>query len=88
MTKMNLTILKQIDDVDFGIIDEVKDDRIKLKTVHGNVLIVVGLVEDEPEEITTIGIVNGEKFARMAFYKPMNEIEQMLRGKNDGSEHN
>lgn len=74
-----MEIIKQIDDVDFGIIDRLEDDGIRMKTVHGDVLIVKGLIEDAPEDIMEMGIISGEKVARIAFWKPISEVEEMLK---------
>ena len=76
-----MTIIKQIDDVDFGIIDGQEGDRIRMKTVHGDVLIVKGLIEDASEDVMTMGIISGENTARIAFWKPMNEVKKMLKKK-------
>ena len=76
-----MQIIKQILDVDFGIIESADEEKIKIKTVHGDVLIVSGMIEDEPDSLITLGIVNGENYARIAFYKPMDEIVQMVREK-------
>ena len=76
-----MKILKQINDVDFGIIDEFdeQNEMIKIKTVHGDVLIVEGMIEDEPDEPFTLGVIDGEDVARVAFYKHMDEIKAMLK---------
>ena len=74
-----MEIIKQIDDVDFGIIDKVEGDEIRMKTVHGDVLIVKGLIKDAPEDIMEMGVISGENVARIAFWKPINEIEEMLK---------
>lgn len=80
---MDVEILMQIHNVDFGIIGSFKDDMVRMDNVHGDVLVVKGMVEDDPEEIMTLGVVEGENVARIAFYKHMDEIKAMLQ---DGSQ--
>lgn len=74
-----MKIVKQIDDVDFGIADLIDEKGLHVKKVHGDILIVKGMIEGEPEGLMTLGIVNGEEQARIAFYKPIDEIEKMVR---------
>lgn len=76
-----MQILKQICDVDFGIIDSFDGEKIGIKTVHGDILIVKGVCEDDTNALMTFGIIEGENSARVAFYKPMQEIEQMISGR-------
>ena len=76
-----MQILKQIDDVDFGIIDGFDGNGVTIKPVHGDILIVKGAFEGDANAIATLGIVDGESSARLAFYKPIEEIEQMLNGR-------
>ena len=75
-----MKIVKQIDDVEFGIVDSMDEKGIHIKKVHGDVLIVMEMVEGEPESLMTLGIAKGETNARLAFYKPMNEIEKIVSG--------
>ena len=81
--RMTWQILKQINNVDFGIINSVDEQKemIELKTVHGDILVVKGAVEDDPNALMTFGIIEGEKKARIAFYKPIHELEQMISEK-------
>lgn len=76
-----MQILKQICDVDFGVIDSFDGEKVVINPVHGDILIVKGACEDDPNALMTFGIIEGENSARVAFYKPMQEIEQMISGK-------
>ena len=75
---MEIKVVMQIRDVDFGIIEEANEERIKIGKKHGDVLVVKGMIEDDPEGLMTLGIIEGENKAQIAFYKPMDEIEKML----------
>lgn len=78
-----MQILKQICDVDFGVIDSFDGEKIGIKPVHGDILIVKGACEDDTNDLMTFGIIEGENSARVAFYKPMQEIEQMISEKEN-----
>ena len=67
-------------DTDFGIIEEVGKGKYKIKTVHGNVHIISGCVEDEPDELMAFGIVDGETGARIAIYKDMDKFQEFFGG--------
>lgn len=76
-----MQILKQICDVDFGVIDSFDGEKIGIKRVHGDILIVKGACEDDLNALMTFGVIEGENSARVAFYKSVQEIEQMISGK-------
>ena len=57
-----------------------RDMEHRLAHRDGDVLIVKEMVEGEPESLMTLGIAKGETNARLAFYKPMNEIEKIVSG--------
>ena len=73
-----MDVIKQINDVDFGIIDTFDGKMIGMKTVHGDILIVKGAIEDDADALMTFGVIDGEQTARVAFYKPIDEIKQMV----------
>ncbi len=64
-----MQIVRQIDDVNFAIMDEVKGDMVHLRPCHGTILMIKGIVEDEPEKVVPFGIPDGETEARVAFYE-------------------
>ena len=74
-----MKVVKQIDDVEFGIVDSMDEKGIHIKKVYGDVLIVKGMVEGDPESLITLGIAKGETYARVAFYKSIDEIERIVR---------
>jgi hypothetical protein len=65
---------------DFGIIEKVGKDKYKIKTVHGDVHIISGCVEDEPDALMTFGIVDGEIDARIAIYKDLDKVQEFFGG--------
>lgn len=78
MKKNRVTIIKRYGNVDFGIFDGVEDDNVIIKPVHGDVFVVKGMVEEDPEEIMTLGVEKGKDYAVVALYKPLDVIKEEL----------
>lgn len=68
---MNAEVVKIVHDVDFGVIEKVNqtEETIEMKTVHGTVLYVKGLVQGDPDSLVTFGIADGEDAGRICFYR-------------------
>ena len=70
-----MEIVRQIDDVDFGIMEKVNRDgtMVKVKTCHGTILMVKGLVEGEPDTLLPFGIPDGETEGHLALFTEVEE---------------
>ena len=77
---MELEIVKEIPDQDFGFI-ELSDDEKSVEVIdhHGTIYLVKGLC-DEPDGVPPIGVIDGENEGRIAVWKTNEEVERILKG--------
>jgi len=77
-------VILEIENVDFGlladpVIDPDGEIGYPITKAHGNIVILAGMIEDEPDEIMVFGRTDGEEEYRVAVYGPFTDIQKMWR---------
>lgn len=79
MEKIELEIVKEIPDQDFGLIELGEDNQtVEIKDHHGTIYLCKGLCDD-PDECVAIGVIDGENEGHMAAWKRSDEIQKIAR---------
>ncbi len=83
---MNVYGVLSFRDVDFAILDDVDKEKeiVHLTEKHGTVVVTKGLVDEDPDALVCVGFTDEElkkrePVGRVCFYKPIEEIEAILK---------